>query len=121
MGILALGPDERVADVEVTADLLSVRLMDGRIISVPLAWYPRLLNATPTQRKKWKISGGGYGLHWKEIDEDLSTEGLLRGAPSPQLREVRPYRVATPPAKKREKETAGLDGKSRKPKRQTRA
>ena len=91
MGILALAADERVADVEVTEDELSVRLMDGRTISVPLVWYPRLLSATPAQRRRWEISGGGYGIHWEEIDEDLSTEGLLRGAPAP--------RIASPVAK----------------------
>ena len=84
MGILNLAADERVADVEVTDDVLSVRLMDGRTISVPLVWYPRLSNATPEQRKNWQISGGGYGIHWPDIDEDLSTEGLLRGAPAPR-------------------------------------
>jgi hypothetical protein len=82
MGILALAADERVSDVQITEDLLSVSLMDGRVIPVPLAWYPRLSTATPDQRTKWKISGGGYGIHWDEIDEDLSTEGLLRGAPA---------------------------------------
>ncbi len=80
MAILA---DERVAEVEITDDSLSVRLMDGRTISVPLAWYPRLLNATPEQRRNWQIAGGGYGLHWPDLDEDLSTEGMLRGAPAP--------------------------------------
>jgi hypothetical protein len=85
MGILALAADERVAQVEVTTDTLSVQLMDGRTIIVPLAWYPRLLNATEEQRQNWKISGGGYGIRWEEIDEDLSTEGLLRGAPAPRL------------------------------------
>ncbi len=84
MGILALAADERVVNIEVTEDLLSVRLMDGRTISVPLAWYPRLSNATQAQRNNWKIIGGGYGIHWEEIDEDLSTEGLLRGAPAPR-------------------------------------
>jgi hypothetical protein len=83
MSILAAATDERVADVKVNEDELSVRLMDGRTISVPLVWYPRLLNATAKQRKNWQISGGGYGIHWEEIDEDLSTEGLLRGAPAP--------------------------------------
>jgi hypothetical protein len=82
MGTLALAADERVADVEVTEDAVSVRLMDGRTISVPLAWYPRLLNATPEQRSNWQISGGGYGVHWPDVDEDLSTEGMLRGAPA---------------------------------------
>lgn len=62
---------------------LSVDLMDGRTITVPLAWYPRLLHATPEQRRNWEICGGGFGIHWPEIDEDLSTEGLLRGQPAP--------------------------------------
>lgn len=77
-------PGERVKHVRIDEDMLSVDLLDGRTISVPLAWYPRLLGATPAQRKKWKLSGGGFGIHWPDIDEDLSTEGLLRGAPSPQ-------------------------------------
>jgi hypothetical protein len=84
MGTLALAADERVAGVEITDDALSVSLMDGRTISVPLAWYPRLFHATPAQRQNWQIAGGGYGLHWPDIDEDLSTEGLLRGAPAPR-------------------------------------
>ena len=54
--------------------------MDGRTIIVPLAWYPRLLHATQLQRDRWETAGGGYGIHWPEIDEDLSTEGLLRSA-----------------------------------------
>jgi hypothetical protein len=84
MGIFALSADERVADVEFTEDMLTVQLMDGRRISVPLVWYPRLLNATEEQRKNWRIIGGGYGIHWEDVDEDLSTEGLLRGAPAPR-------------------------------------
>ena len=84
MGILALAADERVAGVECTIDSLVVSLMDGRRISVPLVWYPRLLDATDAQRNNWKISGGGYGIHWPEVDEDLSTEGLLRGSPAPR-------------------------------------
>ena len=66
-----------------TRDSLVVDLMDGRTISVPLRWYPKLLKATHKQRVDWVICGGGFGIHWVEIDEDLSTEGLLRGAPSP--------------------------------------
>jgi hypothetical protein len=77
-------PDERVKDVELTEDVLSVALMDGRVISVPLAWYPRLLSASEAQRENWRIAGGGYGIHWPDVDEDLSTEGLLRGAPAPR-------------------------------------
>jgi hypothetical protein len=84
MGILALAADERVVEVKCTRDILSVSLRDGRTIMVPLAWYPRLFNATPAQRKNWRIVGGGYGIHWPDVDEDLSTEGLLRGAPAPR-------------------------------------
>ena len=73
---------ERVRDVHVTEDTLAVDLADRRPIIVPLTWYPRLLNATPEQRLRWKVSGAGYGIHWPDIDEDLSTEGLLRGAPA---------------------------------------
>ncbi|MDY6939766.1 MAG: DUF2442 domain-containing protein [Cyanobacteriota bacterium] len=83
MGIVAIRADERVKNVEFTPETICVDLMDGRTITVPLAWYPRLLNATPEQRENWEICGGGYGLHWEEIDEDLSTEGMLRGAPAP--------------------------------------
>jgi hypothetical protein len=84
MGILALRADERVANVAFSPDSLSVSLMDGRTISVPLTWYPKLLRATEKQRQNWKIAGAGYGIHWPDLDEDLSTEGLLRGAPAPQ-------------------------------------
>ncbi|HWW19116.1 MAG TPA: DUF2442 domain-containing protein [Candidatus Saccharimonadales bacterium] len=83
MGILALRADDRVANVSFSEDSLCVALMDGRTISVPLVWYPRLLHATAQQRKNWKIAGAGYGIHWPDLDEDLSTEGLLRGAPAP--------------------------------------
>jgi hypothetical protein len=74
--------DTRVKSVSIDADRLTVELMDGRAISAPLAWYPRLSTATPQQRDHWQITGGGYGLHWPELDEDLSTDGLLRGAPA---------------------------------------
>ena len=83
MGILALKTDERVEAVYFTRDSLVVDLFDGRTISVPLTWYPKLLKATSKQRANWTVSGGGYGIHWPDIDEDLSTEGLLRGAPAP--------------------------------------
>jgi len=75
-------PGERVKDVRFTEDTIAVDLMDGRTIIVPLAWYPRLFNATQEQRRNWRISGAGYGINWPDLDEDLSTEGLLRGAPS---------------------------------------
>jgi hypothetical protein len=77
------GADIRVRTVSIDADELTVALMDGRTISVPLAWYPRLLAGTPEQRRVWEMAGGGYGIHWPELDEDLSTEGLLAGARAP--------------------------------------
>ena len=83
MSSLAPAADLRVKTVSLDADRLSVELMDGRAISVPLVWYPRLANATPEQLTHWEIAGGGYGVHWPDIDEDLSTEGMLRGSPAP--------------------------------------
>jgi len=88
MGILAIQTDERVKNVSFTEETISVDLMDGRTITVPLVWYPRLLNALPEQRMKWEVCGGGCGIHWQEIDEDLSTEGMLRGAPAPKAKLV---------------------------------
>ena len=75
---------EQVRDVRVTDDAISVDLFDGRTITVPLAWYPRLLHATSEQRANWRIAGAGYGIHWPDIDEDLSTRGFLQGAPAPR-------------------------------------
>jgi hypothetical protein len=84
MSFSASAADERVLDVQSTDDAFSVSLKDGRVFTVPLVWYPRLLNATPAQRRNWKIAGGGYGIHWPDLDEDLRPEGLLRGAPAPK-------------------------------------
>jgi hypothetical protein len=83
MSILAIKVDERVSNVHFTEEMISVDLMDGRTIMVPLFWYPRLLNATTEQRSQWEVCGGGFGIHWEKIDEDLSTKGLLRGIPAP--------------------------------------
>ena len=79
MNISARVADERVADVRCDDASLIVDLADGRTIAVPLAWYPRLLHGTSEQRANWQRSAGGYGIHWPDVDEDLSTEGLLRG------------------------------------------
>jgi len=75
---------ERVRNVHFTNNTIVVDLFDGRTISVPVAWYPRLLHATKGQRENWEIAGAGYGIHWPDIDEDLSTQGLLHGAPAPR-------------------------------------
>src|SRR3989304_1983497 len=69
-------------NVTVAEDTLSVDLSDGRTISVPLAWFPRLQHASPEERKNWRLIGKGRGIHWEEIDEDISVEGLLAGRPS---------------------------------------
>ncbi|MFM9099839.1 MAG: DUF2442 domain-containing protein [Cyanobium sp.] len=79
-------PGERVTDVPLTEDRLIVDLADGRTVSAPLAWFPRLLRATSQERNHWEIAGAGYGIHWPAVDEDLSVEALLHGAPAPQAR-----------------------------------
>ena len=69
-------------DVRITEDTLAVELSDGRTISVPLEWYPRLVHGTAEERKNWRIIGRGHGIHWEDLDEDISVEGLLAGRPS---------------------------------------
>jgi hypothetical protein len=78
-------PGERIMRVTCIEDSVFVELADGRTVSAPVAWYPRLLHATPQQRSNCLIAGAGYGIHWPEIDEDLSVEGLLRGGPAPRV------------------------------------
>lgn len=68
--------------VVVTEDTLTVKLSDGRSLSVPLAWFPRLVHATPAERRSWRLIGRGHGIHWNKLDEDVSVEGLLAGKPS---------------------------------------
>jgi len=68
--------------VEVTEDELQISLMDGRRVFAPLVWYPRLLDATPQQRRNWEFLGDGQGIHWPDVDEDLSVAGVLAGIPS---------------------------------------
>jgi hypothetical protein len=74
--------DNRVKEVSVTEELITFRLVDGRIVSVPLAWSWRLSEATPAQRNNFEIIGDGYGVHWPDVDEDLSVEGMLHGVPA---------------------------------------
>ena len=69
-------------DIRVTEDALTAELNDGRIISVPLSWYPRLVHATPEERNHWELIGTGEGIHWPDLDEDISVEMLLAGVPS---------------------------------------
>ena len=73
--------------VKVTEDTLSVDLNDGRTISVPLEWFPRLVHATRAERNNWRLIGRGHGIHWEDIDEDISVEGLLAGRASGESQE----------------------------------
>jgi hypothetical protein len=74
---------ERIAAVRVSDDSLAVDLLDGRTIIVPLAWYPRLLHASDAQRNNFRLVGAGYVINWPDLDEHLSSQGLLSGAPAP--------------------------------------
>jgi hypothetical protein len=76
--------DTRIKDIEVTDDSIVAHLMDGRTISVPLVWSWRLTEATPEQRKNYELIGDGHGVHWPDVDEDISAEGMLYGTPAPR-------------------------------------
>jgi hypothetical protein len=69
-------------NVRVTDRALVVELRDGRVVSVPLEWYPRLAEGSPTERRRWELIGTGIGIHWPDLDEDISVDGLLQGLPS---------------------------------------
>jgi hypothetical protein len=77
-----LTAEAKAQNVMVTDDTLAVDLNDGRTISVPLAWYPRLLHGTPEERNNWRFIGEKEGIHWPDLDEDISIENLLMGKPS---------------------------------------
>ena len=72
--------------ISVTSGTLRMDLSDGHSVSVPLAWFPRLLHATPEERKNWRLLGGGQGVHWEELDDDISVEGMLVGRSSGEAR-----------------------------------
>lgn len=82
MNTLVLEPQLCIEEVVVDSSSLKVELSDGRSVTVPLVWYPRLVNATPAERNHWELIGDGQGIHWPDLDEDLSLEGLLNGRPS---------------------------------------
>jgi hypothetical protein len=77
MSILAVKIEALASNVKVTNDELQVELADGRVVSAPLEWFPRLRAATAEQRAKWRLIGGGIGIHWEDVDEDISVESLL--------------------------------------------
>lgn len=74
----------RIKDIEIDEDTITAHLMDGRTISVPLVWSWRLAEATPEQRANYEIIGDGHGVHWLDVDEDISAEGMLYGTPAPR-------------------------------------
>lgn len=78
----AVSSNARIETVEVSEEMITAHLADGRIISVPLAWSWRLASATPAQRANYEIIGDGHGVHWPDVDEDISAEGMLTGAPA---------------------------------------
>jgi hypothetical protein len=85
-----------IADVDCTDQDLVVSLKDGRKIVTPLWWYPRLYHAAPEQRRRWEIAGAGRGIHWPEVDEDLSLEGMLRGTKAPSAIPPEPVKLRRP-------------------------
>lgn len=86
----ALNVEARIQSVSVSDDVISAQLLDGRTISVPLAWSWRLSEATPEQRSRFAIIGSGSGIHWPDIDEDISVEGMLHGIPAGRPRSLSP-------------------------------
>jgi hypothetical protein len=89
MHILAERIEVLAVDASCTGNTLTVTLSDGRTVSAPLAWFPRLLEATPKQRAKWELIGGGIGLHWESVDEDISVASLLHPENFVRLPETR--------------------------------
>lgn len=82
MSISTLVSSPRAVSVEINDEALTIRLSDGRVVSVPISWYPRLSNALPEHRLIWEFIGDGHGIHWPELDEDISVENVLLGQPS---------------------------------------
>src|SRR5438094_5596330 len=82
----AVGVEARIDHVDVTDDTITAHLVDGRVISVPLAWSWRLSDATPAQRANWELIGDGHGVHWPDVDEDISAQGMLSGVPAHRTR-----------------------------------
>ena len=78
MSTLAVKFDSTATDVQVNEDILRIVLADGRELTAPLAWFPRLMEATPDQRQNWRLIGRGQGIHWPDVDEDISVASLLR-------------------------------------------
>ena len=90
----AVSIESRIDRVDVSDETITAYLVDGRVISVPLAWSWRLSEATPTQRANWELIGDGHGVHWPDIDEDLSADGMLNGVPARRPAKTNPQKSA---------------------------
>lgn len=100
-------------NVHVSEDTLSMELSDGRTISAPLAWYPRLLHGSPKERRNWRLIGRGQGVHWESLDEDISVEGLLAGRASAESQaSLKRWLEARRPAPKRRTSAGRRTGRS---------
>ena len=100
--------EPKIERVEVSDETITAHLVDGRVISVPLAWSWRLSDATPAQRANWLLIGDGHGVHWPDIDEDISAEGMLAGVPAPRPRRTpRHGAAAKQPVRTRKKTPKG--------------
>ncbi len=114
----AVSVENRIGHVVVTDETITAHLVDGRVISVPLAWSWRLSDATPAQRANWELIGDGHGVHWPDVDEDLSADGLLNGVPA---RRPRRGAAQSPPANKALQPPSRARQRAAKPKRRSRA
>jgi len=92
---IVVNTEPRIRDIKVTADSITAYLVDGRIVSVPLAWSWRLSEATPAQRARWRLIGDGQGVHWPDVDEDISVERMLHGVPAHRPRDLNRFLDAT--------------------------
>ena len=110
-------------NVRVTDRALVVELRDGRVVSVPLAWYPRLAEGSPREQRRWELLGPGIGIHWPDLDEDISVEGLLQGLPSGESRaSLDEWRAARRrPGNQTQRPTSRARSARAKPKKRSRA
>ena len=99
----AVSVESRIDRVEVTDETITAHLIDGRVISVPLAWSWRLSEATPAQRANWTLIGDGHGVHWPDVDEDLSADGMLNGVPARRLGTAKAIKALQPTSRARPK------------------
>jgi len=116
----AVSVESRIRHVEVTDETITAHLVDGRVISVPLAWSWRLSDATPAQRANWRLIGDGHGVHWPDVDEDLSAEGMLNGVPARRPRTSRTNRSTPANQAPQPKSRARRKAKTRRPSRAAR-